>query len=48
MFRLLNQNEVDLVYTLDKHIYDSNYIIASEEPVQVHFCGGILQPSLPP
>ena len=37
MFRLLNQNEVDLVYTLDKHIYDSNYIIASEEPVQVHF-----------
>lgn len=37
MFRLLNQNEVDFVYTLDKHIYDSNYIIASEEPVQARF-----------
>ena len=31
MFRLLNQNEVDLVYTLDNHIYDKNYVIQSEE-----------------
>ena len=37
MFRLLNQNEVDLVYTLDNHIYDKNYIIASEEKMQAHF-----------
>lgn len=37
MFRLLNQNEVDLVYTLDKHLYNRNYVIACEEPVGVHF-----------
>lgn len=37
MFRMLNQNEVDLVYTLDNHIYDRNYITASEEEVSVHF-----------
>lgn len=37
MFRLLNQNEVDLVFTLDSHIYHKNYVIVSEEPVHVHF-----------
>lgn len=37
MFRLLNQNEVDLVYTLDNHIYDKNYVIRSEEKMQAHF-----------
>ena len=37
MFRLLNQNEVDLVYTLDQHIYDRNYVIAGEAPAGCHF-----------
>lgn len=37
MFRLLNHNEVDMVCTLDSHIYDANYIIAHEEKVGVHF-----------
>lgn len=37
MFRLLNQNEVDLVYTLDSHIYNRTYRIASEEKVTAHF-----------
>ncbi len=37
MFRLLNQNEVDLVYTLDNHIYNRTYRIASEEKVNAHF-----------
>lgn len=37
MFRLLKQNETDLVYTLDKHIYDSSYVIAFEKQVQTHF-----------
>lgn len=37
MFRLLNQNETDLVYTLDNHIYDRNYVIVSEEKVDTHF-----------
>ena len=37
LFRLLNHNEADLVYTLDSHIYDANYVIAGEEKVGVHF-----------
>lgn len=37
MFRLLKHNEADLVYTLDRHIYDSSYVIASEQKVDVHF-----------
>ncbi len=40
MFRLLNQNEVDLVYTLDSHIYDRRYVIATEQRVQAHFVAG--------
>lgn len=39
MFRLLNQNEVDLVYTLDQHFYDKNYIIVSEKKIDAHFVG---------
>lgn len=39
MFRLLNQNEVDLVYTLDHHFYDKNYIIVSEKKIEAHFVG---------
>lgn len=37
MFRLLNQNEADLVYTLDSHIYDRNYVILQEAQIGVHF-----------
>lgn len=37
LFRLLDHNEVDLVYTLDSHIYNANYVIAGEEKVGVHF-----------
>lgn len=44
MFRLLKHNEVDLVYTLDKHIYDSNYVIASEQKVDVHFIASPYHP----
>jgi len=44
MFRLLNQNEADMVYTLDSHIYDSTYIMASEEKVKSHF---VAAPTLP-
>jgi len=35
--RMLDQNEVDLVCTLDSHIYNTNYIIAHEEQIGVHF-----------
>ena len=37
MFRLLDHNEVDLVCTLDSHIYNTSYIIAGEERIGVHF-----------
>lgn len=37
MFRLLDHNEVDIVATLDTHIYDASYVIAHEESVGVHF-----------
>ena len=37
LFRLLDHNEVDLVCTLDSHIYSANYIVANEEKIGVHF-----------
>lgn len=37
MFRLAKQNDVDIIFTLDKHIYDENYIIAKQHPVKNHF-----------
>lgn len=40
MFRLLNQNQVDFVYTLDRHIYHSDYVIVTESREAVHFVTG--------
>ena len=37
LFRLLDQNQVDLVCTLDSHIYNTNYRIAGEKKIGVHF-----------
>lgn len=37
LFRLLDHNEVDLLCTLDTHVYDTNYVIDSEEKIGVHF-----------
>lgn len=37
LFRLLDHNEVDMVCTLDSPIYNTSYIVASEERVGVHF-----------
>lgn len=37
MFRLLDHNEADIVCKLDSHIYNTNYVIATEERVGVHF-----------
>ena len=36
MFRLLNQNEADLMYTLDSHIYDTNFAILQESRISTH------------
>lgn len=37
MFRLLDHNEADIICTLDRHIYDTTYIIANEERIGIHF-----------
>ena len=37
MFRMLDHNEADIIMTLDDHVYHSDYIIAKEEPVAMHF-----------
>lgn len=37
LFRLLNHNEVDMILTLDSHIYDTDYIIVKEEKISVRF-----------
>ena len=34
---MLDHNEVDLVCTLDTHIYNNSYVIAAEERIGVHF-----------
>ena len=36
MFRMLNRNEVDLVLTLDSHIYNAEYVIVKEEKIRPH------------
>ncbi len=46
MFRLLDHNEVDLVLTLDKHIYHAEYIIAHEEKIPMYFVAGSSHPLL--
>ena len=37
LFSLLDHNEVDIVCTLDSHIYNTNYHIAGEKKIGVHF-----------
>ena len=44
MFRLLDHNDVDIVCTLDNHIYNTNYVIVSEEKVGVHFVAAVSHP----
>lgn len=37
MFRLLDHNEVDLVFTLDRHIFNTKYVPIKEERINTHF-----------
>lgn len=39
MFRLLNQNQVDFVFTLDSHIYNAEYVIVKEKKIRMQFVG---------
>lgn len=40
MFYMLDHNEADIMLTLDNHIYKSDYIIAKEEHIKMHFVTG--------
>lgn len=44
MFRILDHNEADVIFTLDSHVYQKDYIIAKEEPVSTHFVTGAGSP----
>ncbi len=44
MFRMLSRNEADLIVTLDRHVYDGEYVIAKEESVAMHFVTGAGSP----
>lgn len=37
LYRMLDHNEIDIACTLDEPIYDTSYVIAQEEKVNVHF-----------
>jgi len=44
MLRLLDRNEVDVMLTLDSHVYQTNYIIAKEVRMATHFFAGANSP----
>ncbi len=44
MFRILNHNEADVIFTLDSHVYQQDYIIAKEERIATHFVTGADSP----
>lgn len=44
MFDMLDRNEADVIITLDSHSYKSDYIIAKEEPLAMHFVTGADSP----
>ncbi len=37
MLEMLNRNEADIIFTIDRHVYDAQYIIASEKKVKMNF-----------
>lgn len=44
MFRILDHNEADVIFTLDSHVYQTDYIIAKEERIATHFVTGPTSP----
>ena len=37
LLEFLDHNEADLILTMDDHLYNPNYVIVDEEPIDVHF-----------
>ena len=44
LLKLLDHNEVDLICTMDQHLYDINYQIISEEKIPAHFICSVSHP----
>ena len=44
MFEILDSNEADIMLSIDRHTYHHDYIIAKEEPIDVHFVTGADSP----
>lgn len=44
MFQMLDNNEADVIVTLDNHIYEKDYVIVKEEHVNMHFVANINSP----
>ena len=44
MSDMLRRNEADIVFTLDRHIYDSDFIICAEQEEQAHFIAATNHP----
>lgn len=44
MFRILDHNEADVIFTLDSHVYHKDYVIAKEERIGTHFVTGSQSP----
>ncbi len=44
MFEILDHNEADLMLTLDNHVYQRDYVIAKEEPIEMYFVTGAASP----
>ena len=37
LLSLLDYNQADLILTMDDHLYNPNYVVVDEEPIEVHF-----------
>ena len=44
LLEYLDHNEVDMICTMDDHVYDPNYIIANEEEIETHFVASSQNP----
>ena len=44
LLEYLDHNEVDMICTMDDHVYDPNYIIANEEEIPAHFVASVKNP----
>ncbi|MBQ8041321.1 MAG: LysR family transcriptional regulator [Lachnospiraceae bacterium] len=44
MFRILDHNEADVIFTLDSHVYHKDYMIAKEERIHTHFVTSVNSP----